>query len=249
MLKDSIYLTARRFYWKIRGYEKAKGYLLRDELTYTFRKWWRLKKFKKDFDVSISTVSQYDYIFFPLHLEPERATTSFSPEFFDQMFAILNISKELPAGKFSVIKEHLFSIPVRPKHFYRQLRERHNVLIANPFEKSFGYIKNAKGVVALTGTAGFEAAMMGVPVISFGQHNLYNILPHVHVVKSWMDICKIIEHIFQFDGENEKKGRIREGQRFINAFIKISANLGGDSGRRRENIYQELEKSLLMTIK
>jgi hypothetical protein len=198
--------------------------------------------------VSVETACQYDYIFFPLHLEPERATTSFSPEFFDQMFAVLNISKELPAGKFLVIKEHLFSIPVRPKYFYRQLKDIHNVLIANPFEKSFGYIKNAKGVVALTGTAGLEASVMGIPVISFGQHNLYNILPHVHVVKSWTDIGEIIENIFEFDRKNEEKKRVQEGRRFIDAFIKMSADLGEYGGNKKENIYQELEKKLLMTI-
>jgi hypothetical protein len=243
-IKNFFYIIVRRLYWKIRGYEKAKGYFLKDELAYTLRRWWRLRNIQKYSEISLKTLSDKDFLFFPLHLEPERATTTFSPEFFDQMFAIQNISKELPAGRFLVIKEHLLSIPVRPKHFYKQLKEIHNVLIANPIEKSFEYIKNSKGVVALTGTAGFEAAMMGIPVISFGQHNLYNILPHVHVVRSWGDVSKIVNKVFLAD-----KRRIREGRRFIDAFIKISAKVGKDCNKNRVAIYKELEKSLLMTIK
>lgn len=245
---DISYMVMRRLYHKVRGYEKARGYLLKDEIAYSLRFWWRLRRIERFTEVTAKDLGSYEFLFFPLHLEPERATTTFSPEFFDQMFAILSISKELPAGKFLVVKEHLYSIPVRPKHFYRQLKELHNVLIANPFDLSSEYIKKSIGVVALTGTAGFEAAITGKPVISFGQHNLYNILPHVYTVKGWNEVPKALSFVFSSCGGGETQKRKEDGSRFIKAFMEISANLSQDGGRAKDSIYEELEHALMITI-
>ena len=47
-----------------------------------------------------------NYIYMPLHLEPEMALQNFSPEFNNQLEMIYWISKSLPSNYFIVVKEH-----------------------------------------------------------------------------------------------------------------------------------------------
>jgi hypothetical protein len=247
-IRELVRYLAQRASWWAKGYEKSKGYLMRDDIRYIFWNWWRMGKIRKNRKLSSDSCAKYDYIFFPLHLEPERAMTTFSPEFFDQIYAIMTLSKELPAGKFLVVKEHLVAVPVRPKEFYRQLIEMQNVLFADPFEMSEGFIANSRGVVAITGTAGFEAAILGKPVICFGQHNLYNFLPHVHLLKGWNDVAPVLSEVFRNHTAQEEQRWIADGKRFISAFKNTSANMTDDPGRNRCKVFEELEATLLMSL-
>jgi hypothetical protein len=43
-------------------------------------------------------------------------------------------------------------------------------------------------VVTICGTSGLEAVSVGVPVIAYGQHNIYDSLPSVTRVQSWDDL-------------------------------------------------------------
>ena len=89
------------------------------------------------------------------------------------MAAIQMIARDLPSNYKLIVKEHLPSIGRRPKDFYKQLLALKNVLIADPLEYGISYINNSTAIALVTGTAGWEAAAMGVPVISFSKHNTF----------------------------------------------------------------------------
>ena len=124
--------------------------------------------------VNLDNVSKYKYIFFPLQTEPEISVSGIANDFFFQLSAINLIARDLPANYRIIVKEHLLAIGRRPTNFYGQIRSLKNVLIADPTEHGVDYVKRSVVVAGLTGTSSWEAAVMGIPVISFSKNNAYN---------------------------------------------------------------------------
>ena len=124
------------------------------------------KYLKKIYNVNKADLKKLKYVYFPLITEPEIALQGVASDFF-QLTAINILSRDLPSDYRIIVKEHLLSIGRRPNQFYDQITSLKNVLIADPLDLGLEYIKNAKLIACITGTAGWEAAAMGVPVLSF----------------------------------------------------------------------------------
>ena len=107
--------------------------------------------------------------------------------------------------------------------FYNQLKRIKNVLIADTFEPGISYINKSKAVALITGTAGWEAAAMGIPVISFSKYNTYNFLNDVFYVKDNSKIFTIIKKILKKNYPNTESES--DGARMYHAYnaLAISA--------------------------
>jgi len=109
------------------------------------------------------------YIYYPLHVEPESTTMILSEHMTNQLSLIEHLSKNLPAGWKLLVKEHIPMLGRRPAGFYKRIRHIPDVHMISPFEDTFTLIKNAKIVCVLSGTAGWEAIQLGIPIIIFGK--------------------------------------------------------------------------------
>ena len=159
--------------------KKAKGYYLGENLRYfarMYRDWRRLGRLAT---TRLADLDKTPFVFYPLHLEPEMALQGLSPEYFYQLSLIAAVSRDLPAGVLLAVKEAFGAVGRRPADFYGQIAEFKNVVMLHPLELGVDCVRRAAAVVTICGTAGFEAAVMGRPVVAFGRHNVYNFLPHV----------------------------------------------------------------------
>jgi hypothetical protein len=222
-VKKAVLEVARKLYHRMRGYDKAQGYLLSEKLRARYRIWSQYRKIYRQRVYKLEEIRHLPYVYFPLAVEPERTLTRDSPEFSDQYFALLSIAKELPAGVFLAVKEHLPAIGPRPTDYYKAIRAITNVLFLDPMESGLNVVKHASAVGTVTGTAGLEAAVLGVPVISFNRHALYNIIPHVHCVTGWLQIGPVIKKIFD-TWEADLGQRKNNGGRFLQAIVDISVD-------------------------
>lgn len=174
-----------------------------------------------------------NYVFLPLHVEPEASLTVFSPEFNSQVAVIDLVAKSLPAGITLVIKEHRAAIGRRPSGFYAWLASIPSAVLA-PLEASGPVLaRNSRATITITGTAGFEAAVAGVPVLSFSEHNFYNSLPHVQVAG---DVRKLREQLRGMIECEEARSQYRaDGERFLRQLLEESIDLGEEviSPKRR----------------
>lgn len=109
-----------------------------------------------------------DYIYYPLHVDPEASTMVLSPHHTDQVSIIEAISKNMPAGMKLCVKEHLPCAGKRPKGFYERIRNIPGVELLSPFLDNFAIINNTALIATITGSTGLEAIMLGKPVIVFG---------------------------------------------------------------------------------
>jgi hypothetical protein len=147
-------------------------------------------------------IDEDNYVFFPLHFQPEATTIPVGNQFLDQLEIIRILSLNLPVGCTLLVKEHPAYwtrkilghlseyIPikdVRPFRFYKELLKISNVRLVNHNLDSHKLLHDSKGVVTVSGTIALEAALNGRPVLMFGDH-YYNQLINVTKFKNLDDI-------------------------------------------------------------
>jgi len=149
-------------------------------------------------------LSGYRLIYFPLHLEPEIALLDLSPEFNNSAEIIAWVSKSLPVDALLVVKEQPFAFGMRSKTYYDMLRRIGNVVFACPKIKSWDWIEASALVVGITGTSAIEAVAMGRPVLSFGAHQIVNLLPSVRFADSFSSTQAAVEELLGMRSEDAR---------------------------------------------
>lgn len=110
------------------------------------------------------------YVYFPLHLQPEKTTSTDGGIYCDQVLAIEKLSSIIPSDWMIYIKENPKQTEfMRDELFFRRLKLLPNVKIVPLEESSLKLIQNSQVVSIISGTAGWEALCEGKPVILFGR--------------------------------------------------------------------------------
>jgi len=223
MVRNSARSIAQYGYWNLRGYQKAKGYYLSENLQLFWRTWREYKRVRRIATATLKDLSGKKFVYFPMHVEPETALHGFSPEYFYQHALIAAVSRDLPAGVFLAVKEAYGAIGRRPANFYEQIADLKNVILLDPWEIGLACAQTADAVVTICGTAGLEAVAAGTPVIAFGQHNLYNFLPSVRVVTNEADLPGYLAHAL--DKDTSRAEIKAEGERLLAAIADRSFDM------------------------
>jgi len=162
-------------------------------------------------------------VYFPLHLEPEVALLSVSPEFNNSIEMISWISKALPADAVLVIKEHPLSFGVRARSYYERVLRIPNACWADPQVQSWDWIEQATIVATITGTAAIEAVHHGKPVLSYGQHQVVNYLPSVRFASDYRSTREAIGELLDGKADAEVCARSRRALRQAQLDVSFSA--------------------------
>lgn len=128
-----------------------------------------------------------DYAYYGLHSEPEALPMLLASFYTDQLWLIKQIAHSLPVHFKLYVKEHPIMIGKRLRSYYKELKKIPNVKLINPLVLSTGLIKNSKLVLAITGTAGWEAVLLEKPVIIFSKVFYSQLL--------MIEICRNIEEL------------------------------------------------------
>lgn len=130
----------------------------------------------KDKYTSLKLFKDEEFIFYPLHTEPEVSLLVYGKPLIDQLNIIKIISLQLPIGKIMVIKEHPWMVGKRNIKFYREVLKLGNVRIAEPSLKVNDIIEFAESVLVVTGSTGYDAILCNKPLITLGR-SPFNCLP------------------------------------------------------------------------
>lgn len=140
-----------------------------------------------------------DYVYFPLHFEPERTTNPDGNDFHDQFLAILKIREFLPNEITILVKEHPSTYLVNNKGvngrsplFFDLLCNIKNTKIVHVEKDSKSLISKAKMVATISGSVAAEAALMGVKSIYLGD-TWYNGLPNTFKLNENHTYEKLLE--------------------------------------------------------
>jgi hypothetical protein len=121
------------------------------------------------------------------------------------------------------VKETFPAVGRRPRDFYRQIAEFKNVEMIEPLELGLECVKRAEAVLTICGTAGFEGAVLGKPVVTVGQHNSFNFLPHVFRAKTEQDLAAQFRRATSPDFDSAAAQE--SGSRFLEAVVSRSFNM------------------------
>jgi hypothetical protein len=125
-------------------------------------------------------LGEVDYVFFPLHTEPEVSLLVQAPEFLNQIEVVRNLSRALPSGWRLLVKEHPAAVGRRSLRYYQQLMEIPGVRLVDPAIESAALVSGSRLVATIAGSVGLEAAVRGRPVVTFG-NTPYELLPDTMV--------------------------------------------------------------------
>ena len=159
----------------------------------SIKNYYLYSKFNKYFQIPINE----KYIYMPLHLIPESTTFVKAPMYINELSIIEAISKSLPINWKLYVKEHQSMIGERQIEFYKKINKFHNVKLvkSNFYRDPKPWIEKSLGVVTITGSAAFEAAMLNKPAIVFG-NVFYNVISSIKAINNFDELenlFKIIE--------------------------------------------------------
>ncbi|MBN1379002.1 MAG: hypothetical protein JXA04_07180 [Gammaproteobacteria bacterium] len=176
------------------------------------------------------------YAFFPFHTEPEVSLLVYGRPFVNQIEIIRSIAMSLPVDMILVVKEHPWMVGKRSLKMYKKLLNIPRVYIVSPSLSARDLILGSDLVAVITGSVALEAAILGKPVLTFGDCP-FNALP-----KTMIRRCRDIRHLPRFirDLLYEHKNDERSLEMYIAAVMKLGCSVNLYSTLlNKNNVYSE----------
>lgn len=149
--------------------------------------------------VGLNQIINHNYILFGFHKQPEASIDVCGRYFENQEENVLNLWRQLPPNWKLVIKEHSNAVGDRSYFFYKKILKYPNVILADEKLDSHMLIKSAQLVATNTGTMALEAALLGVPSITFSKvfFNSHNYCQQVNwnKLEGYPDLRVLIDEI------------------------------------------------------
>jgi hypothetical protein len=142
------------------------------------------------------------FIFFPLHMQPEKTTSAFGGVFEDQYVA-LKILSDAVQGKFRIyVKEHpaqmtpnrIENIHYRTTAFYRRIAQLDSIFLLSEDAPYDQLLEESAFVATIAGSAAWEKMLRGSPVLVFGEP-WYKSCRACFAAKSSAEISEVIPQI------------------------------------------------------
>lgn len=170
-----------------------------------------------------------DYVYFPLHHQPERSSLPMGLHYSDLLLALGTLVAALPTGWRVYVKEHprqfldnnIRSRQARDRGFYERLLQHERVCLISPHVPPEELVARSRCTATVAGTAGWEAVQQGVPAIVFGTP-WYRHCPGVELVASVADCAAAFRRI--------QSGECRVDPKRVQAYRDWIANEGGFRG-------------------
>jgi hypothetical protein len=154
------------------------------------------RKFRKSLYSAWSTdLQSKQYIYVPLHVELDYSLTIRSPKYFDQLYNIESLLKELPSHLYLYTKEHPASIGGFSNKTLKRLLDKYkNFKLIHPMVNSFEIIKNCSAIVTINSKVGMESLIFEKPVIVLGDA-VYSYCEEAIKAKDAIEAAQILNKI------------------------------------------------------
>lgn len=129
----------------------------------------RRRRNELQYDIGLVDGLPRRFIYFPLQYTPESSINVPAPYFVDQFRVIDALRFAMPNDCTLVVKEHPACVEMRPPSFMRRLRKLPGVAVAKASIASNDLIQRAALTATVTGTAAFEAFLLGRPALVLGR--------------------------------------------------------------------------------
>jgi len=145
------------------------------------------------------------YIYVPLHIQPEVTTLPMGGAFVDQILMLQMLNALVPEDVLLYVKEHPLQQELYPDGkgrssvFYEDLLVCEKVRFVSKTQDTHALTENAIAVATVTGTAGFEGLFRGKAVLLFG-HRYFQYASGVFMVRTVADCNHALHTILKGEG-------------------------------------------------
>jgi hypothetical protein len=213
-------LSRRRF----RKYLKYTDYRNSYSIAAMFGEAFRLRKnlFQLHRERLLTDPIDGRYAFFGLHMQPESSIDVFAHFFSNQTRVIELISRSLPPTHTLLVKLHKSDVLNYPSSALARLSRFPGVELVSPYADTYELIRNADLVFSIQGTIGLEGALLGKPVIVFGDSPT-KVFPNVSTAGKATDLPQLIRE--KLAEKKPTRAQILEGLiSYLTPFYPASAN-------------------------
>jgi len=243
-----------KFYWSYLFNRKALTYSsVPNVLQLLVQRRWKMPRGRKYLrSVITSPVSGEKFFIYFVHFQPEASTSAQSSLYVNQEYILETLAVTIPQSYKLYIKDHSTASGMRGKQFFERFKYYPNIRLINPSISSKELIAKASGVITITGTSGFEAAILNKPVVIFG-NTYYDFLKNVHKVNNFYDlpgIFKNIEHTENMRNTRNDENSLRITAAYVKSLYKgyVNPYFNGHNLATKDNI-NNVSKSIISFIK
>jgi hypothetical protein len=162
------------------------------------------------------------FAFFGLHMQPEASVDVWAPFFSNQIRVVELISRSLPPTHRLLVKPHQSDVSNYSPAYLAALAKFPGVELVSPYADSREFVQRADLVFSIQGTMGQEAALLGKPVIMFG-NIIASLFPTASMVGKTTDLPALVRAKLA-DPPPSRSELIEALARFLAPFYPASAN-------------------------
>ena len=133
------------------------------------------------------TPPETPYVFFGFHMQPESSIDVWAPFYSDQFSVAEAIARSVPPTHQILMKPHKSDADTYSRDRLKRLQALPGVRLVSPFADSRPFLERASLVVTIMGTMALESAMLGRPVLMFGESK-FTLIPGVSSVGAITDL-------------------------------------------------------------
>ncbi|MDB9830041.1 hypothetical protein OAC68_04285 [Gammaproteobacteria bacterium] len=155
-----------------------------------------IHRFNREYS-KISVTPQLDeqYIYFPMHFQPEASTSPLAGEFVDLLLIIQMLSYHAGPNIKIYVKEHpRQGLSSKSIHFLKDALKCSNVVFINNEVHTGKVIENSLAIATCSGSAGIEGLLRKKPILMFG-NRFYQYAPGVFQIRCNKDLQSALTQI------------------------------------------------------
>jgi hypothetical protein len=141
--------------------------------------------------VLLASPPQRRFAFFGLHMQPESSIDVFAHFFSNQERVIELMARSLPPTHSLLVKLHKSDTSNYSSESLAKYSRFPGVELVSPYADAIEFIKKAELVFAIQGTIGLEGALLGKPVIMFGD-SPSKVFPSVSTIGKTTDLPALV---------------------------------------------------------
>ncbi len=159
-------LVLREFVNRFRGQDLALREPPFSRLIWQYQKLYLTGRQRRFFQVlDEEALENMKYVYLPLHKDAEFAQTFQATTWHDQRNTVRVFASMLPAGYRLLVREHRMNSGFRQTRGYREFLNLPNVVLLDPLDSQFKYLRHADLVVTENGSSGWEGLVLGRRVL------------------------------------------------------------------------------------
>jgi hypothetical protein len=214
----------------------------------------RINKFYNSNSVSVDKISNINFIYFPLHYQPEASTSPLGIYYASQELVCELISSTMPENTFLVVKEHpraSKSPNVRNIDFYKRILNCRNTFLLDKSANPKELISLSMATATITGTSAIESIFFLKPVLMFGTRIFEN-APGVYKITNTMSLRDAIKKIFFTKNSLSKLEVIKylsNLDQYVFNYVSNEEDASNSNGLNVKQSSKNLSKAMLENIK